>query len=141
MANYPIPKVRGFKLASTNDVSILKHHDELCMLLLNKSIDKQIGNDEVDINGNQIIRRDRNRNGGGVALHVRSSLNYKVRFDLDPLELEILTVEIAKPKSKPLLVTTWYWPHPNLDQLTSLEVYHEKLDEEGKESIILGDTN
>ena len=132
-------------------MSIPKHHDDLSMLLLNKSIDilavnetrldAQIEDSEVDVNGYHIIRRDKNRKGGGVALYVRSSLNYKVRYDLDPRELEILTVKISKPKSKPLLITTWYWPHPNPDQLKNYELYLEKLDEEGKESIILGDTN
>ena len=104
------------KLAAINVVSIPKHHDQLTMLLLNKSIDilainetrldKQIMDSEVDIDGYHIIRRDRNRSGGGVALYIRSSLNYKVRHEIDPFDLEILTVEINKPKSKPLLMTT-----------------------------------
>ena len=56
---YPIPNVRGLKLAAINVVSILKHDDQLTMLLLNKSIeilaimnetrlDKQIMDTEVD---------------------------------------------------------------------------------------------
>jgi len=56
---YPIPNVRGLKLAAMNVVSILKHDDQLTMLLLNKSIeilaimnetrlDKQITDTEVD---------------------------------------------------------------------------------------------
>ena len=100
------------------------------MLLLSKSIDilainenrfdKQIIDSEVDIDGYHIIRKDRNRSGGGVAFYIRSSLNYKVRYEIDPFDLQILTVEINKPKSKPLLVTTLYWPHPNQDQLKKL---------------------
>ena len=43
----------------------------------------------------------------------------------------MLIVEISKPKLKPLLITTWRWPHPNPDQLTSCKLYLEKLDEEG----------
>ena len=92
------------KLAATNVVSIPKHHDQLTMLLLNISIetrlDKQIMDSEVDIDGYHIIRKDRNRSGCGVALYIRSSLNYRVRHEIDPFDLQILTVEINKPKSK-----------------------------------------
>lgn len=150
IADYPIPNVRGLKLAVINVVVIPKHHDKLTMLRLNKSIDtlainetrpdKQIMDSEVDIDGYHIMRKDRNRSGGGVALYIRS-LNYKVRHEIDPFDLEILTVEINKPKSKPLLVTTWYWPHPKQDQLKNYELHLSKLDDEDKESIILGDTN
>ena len=61
---YPIPNVRGLKLAAINCnvVSILKHDGHLTMLLLNKSIeilanmnetrlDKQIMGSEVDNDG------------------------------------------------------------------------------------------
>lgn len=93
------------------------------MLLQNKSIDilainetrldKQIMDSKVDIDGYHIIRKDRNRSG--VALYIRSSLNYNVRHGIDSFDLEILTVEMNKPKSKPLLVPTWYWPYSNQD--------------------------
>ena len=57
------------------------------------------------------IKTDRIRNGGGVAFYVAQSLTYVNRQDLLSHEdLEILTVEIKKPKSKPFLVTTWYRP-------------------------------
>ena len=36
----------------------------------------------VDIEGYDILRRDRNRNGGGVALYIKQSLNYVNRQDL-----------------------------------------------------------
>ena len=39
-----------------------------------------------------------------------NSINYKVRNDLVPTELEAVCVEITKPHSKPFLVTTVYRP-------------------------------
>ena len=53
-------------------------------------LDKTIPDIQVDIEGYDILRRDRNRNGGGVALYIRQSLNYVNRQDLSSHEdLEI----------------------------------------------------
>ena len=69
-----------------------------------------VADHEVDIDGYELIRKDRNRNGGGVAIYVRGSINYKVRVDLMPRELEIITVEILKPRAKSFLINSWYRP-------------------------------
>ena len=74
-------------------------------------------------------------------------MTYVNRQDLLSHEdLEILTVEIKKPKSKPFLVTTWYRPPDSkVEIFVKFESYvptdHMKLDQEDKESIIMGDTN
>lgn len=65
-----------------------------------------------DISDNDIAINARNREGGGVALYVESSLNILIRNDLMPAELELICIEIHKPKFRPLLITSWYRP-PN----------------------------
>ena len=56
-----------------------------------------------------IIRNDRNRNGGGVATYIRSMINYKENYDLEDDNLEKVTVDkISKPRSEEF--NTWYWP-------------------------------
>ena len=60
----------------------------------------------ISLDGYDVIRKDRSRNGGGVCIYLRSSINYKIRKDLVPPELEAICVEIIKPHSKPFLVTT-----------------------------------
>ena len=74
---------------------------------------------------------------------IEQSLTYVNRQDLLSHEdLEILTVEIKKPKSKPFLVTTWYRPPDSkVEIFDKFESYLLKLDQEDKESIIMGDTN
>ena len=52
---------------------------------------------EVEIEGYEIIRLDRNHNGGGVCFYVRNCIDYTVRDDLLCNDLEILTLEIRKP--------------------------------------------
>ena len=56
--------------------------------------------------------------------------------------MEILTIEIKKPKSKPFLVTTWYRPPDSkIEILEKFETCLLNLDKEEKESIVLGDFN
>ena len=85
----------GFKLASLNITSLPKHIDELRILLADRSIDilainktrldDSILDREVHILGYDIIRWDRNRNGGGVCFYIRSTINYSLRLDLSML--------------------------------------------------------
>ena len=148
-----LPKMRGFKIAFLNICSLTCHYDELCVFMEDRAIDilglnetrldNTIADSQTDIEGYDILRRDRNRNGGGVAFYVAQSLTYVNRQDLLSHEdLEILTVEIKKPKSKPFLVTTWYRPPDSkVEIFDRFESYLLKLDQEDKESIIMGDTN
>ena len=95
-----LPRERGFKLASLNITSLPKHIDELRILLADRSIDILAINEtrlddsildrEVHILGYDIIRRDRNKNGGGVCFYVRSTINYSLRLDLSVNQLENL---------------------------------------------------
>lgn len=71
-----LPPGRGFKIAGLNINSLTKHIDELRILLDDYSIDilsinetrldESIESCELHIPGYELIRRDRDRNGGGV---------------------------------------------------------------------------
>ena len=80
--------------------------------------------------------------GGKVCIYLHSSINYKLRQDLIPPELEAVCVEIIKPHSRPFLVTTIYRP-PNSthDFFESFEKFIKMIDDENKEIYILGDLN
>ena len=75
-------------------------------------LDSSVFDDEINISGYDLVRNDRNRNGGGVAIYIRSVINYKIRHDLMNNNLETITLEVLPPKSKTFLVNTWYRP-PN----------------------------
>ena len=67
----------------------------------------------VYIPGYEIIRKVRKINGrlaGGVCIYVRCNMNYKICEDLSSDQLEFLTVEITKPRTESLLISTWYRP-------------------------------
>ena len=79
---FRFPKLKGFRIAHLNIGSLIKHFDELLIymhdkpfdiLTLNETrLDDSILNSEIKISGYDIVRRDRNRNGGGVAMYIRS---------------------------------------------------------------------
>ena len=43
-----------------------------------------------------------------ICIYIRSNINYKIRHNLPSEILENLVVEIKKPRSKSILVSTWY---------------------------------
>ena len=137
-----LPSGRGFKITGLNINSLVKHIDELRILLDDHSIDilsinetkldDSIKSCEVQIPGYEFIRRDRNRQGGGVGFHIKTSINFAVRSDLNAPNLENLCVEIA----------TWYRPPcSSMDLFLYYESFLEKLDSLGLEYYLLGDFN
>ena len=131
---------------------LVKHIDKLRIyipdkpfdiLFINETrLDNSIHNDEIEISGYEITRKDRNRNGGGVAIHLRNNISYKKRNHLIYRDVEAICLEIHKPKSKPTLISTWYRP-PDLDArlLDHYEKFLQKRDDENNELIITGDLN
>jgi hypothetical protein len=79
-------------------------------------------------------RMARSSGGGGVCIYLCNSINYKIRHDLIPTELECVCIEIMKPHSKPVLVTAVYRP-PNAPSefFESLEKLIKAIDDENKE--------
>ena len=103
-------------------------------------LDLSVSNQEIKINGYDIVRKDRNRHGGGVAIYIRTSINFIIRDDLTDDNLETITLEISKPKAKPFLINSWYKP-PNttLETFNAFEDLITRMDSENKEIILLGD--
>jgi hypothetical protein len=110
----PFPTKRGFKLTSLFIASLIKHIDELRILLVNypvdilpineTKLDNSINDCEIHIPGYEILRRDRDRHGGGVCFYIRTTINFSIREDLKFKNVENLCVEIRKPQSKPFVV-------------------------------------
>ena len=143
---------RGFKIANLNINSLLKHIDELRLCLTNQQLDilginetkmdSDVPLDLISLEGYTWVSKNRNRPGGGVGFYLRNSINFLIRPDLGLDDIEALTIEIHKYKTKPFLVTTWYRP-PNspIDLLANFENILRLIDIEEKESIIMGDLN
>jgi hypothetical protein len=78
---HSIANIKGFKLACININSLYKHIDEIRYILMSSplevlainesKLDNTITDGEIHIPGYVIIRKDRNRHGGGVAIYIK----------------------------------------------------------------------
>ncbi|CAB3977530.1 RNA-directed DNA polymerase from transposon BS [Paramuricea clavata] len=137
--NTKLSQLKGFKIVHLNIASLMKHKDELSIfislqpfdvLCINETrLDSSTYNSEVEIAGCDLIRKDRNRNEGGVAIYVRSVIPYINRTELSPDTAEAICLKIRKPKSKPLLVSTWYRPPGSKPQFfNDFETFLKNID-------------
>ena len=139
-------------IASININSLLPHVDEIEYLLKNQGIDflalneskidEKLPDNLFKIEGYKFIRFDRNRHGGGVAVYCRDRFKSKVREDIPKMLLEIIGVEITSLRAAPFLILSWFRPPSDpMDMFDKLEQVMCFLELEGKEIILLGDTN
>ena len=81
-------KTRGLKIAHLNITTLYPKIDHLRFLLSNCGLDVlclneirldcSINDNEVHINGYNLIRKDRNRLGGGVTIYIKDTANFKL---------------------------------------------------------------
>ncbi|CAB4032681.1 RNA-directed DNA polymerase from transposon BS, partial [Paramuricea clavata] len=72
-------------------------HQYLDILVLNETrLDETISNSEISIDKYTLVRNDRTRHGGGVAMYIRNSINFNLRNDLHDEALEFLCVILDK---------------------------------------------
>ena len=72
-------------------------------------LDSSITDGMIHLNDYDLIRKERSRNGSGVCVYMRSSIDYKIRNDLVPAEA--VCIEIIKPHSKPFVSTVYKPPN------------------------------
>ena len=111
--------------------------DILC--LKETRLDITINDSIIKIPDYDIVWRDRDRNGEGVAIYIRTTINF---IELIPEDLEAICNKIHKPKSKPIIIVTWYWPlNFDITVLNNFEMFLQKLDYINIDFIITGDLN
>lgn len=105
-------------------------------------LDDTINDSEIEIPNYVVERKDRNRDGGGVCVYIRSDIAYNARADLQTTELESIWVDVLLPKSKPILFGVCYRPP---EQYNFFNVFEDSLINTERfsdfETIILGDFN
>ena len=115
----------------------------LDILAINESkLDENDSDQMLSLHGYTIIRRDKNKHGGGVCVYLRDSISCKRLHEFEDKNLEMIALEIQKPNSKPFLFTAWYRP-PKLDSeyFKYFELFLEKVDPKYEEIYVLGDLN
>ena len=135
-----------------NIISLMPHLDELrifvseqrphIICITETKIDSTIENSHIEIDDYVVVRNDRNRHGGDVAMHIHKTVNYKFREDLAYSEIESISIQVKVGNYKPFNVTSVYSPPGKpLEYFNELDKLFNSTDAEDKETINLGDTN
>ena len=97
----PPNKIREvFNLVNINNIHILT--------LTQTQLDTSVNDGQINICGYSLLRRDRNRNGGGVALYIQNHIPFKRRDDLNVGQIEALWAQVHLPHQAPILVGCVY---------------------------------
>ena len=149
--------MKGLRVCHLNICSLRNKLDELRLfcdryqphvLSLNETwLDNFFTDNEISLPGYNMMRRDRDRNGGGLVVYVDENLgfthlenNVMIRTEV---ENEAIWFELMQPKSKKILFSALYRP-PNFDPSTFINNIEGKLaslTKDGIETILLGDFN
>ena len=105
---------KGVKFVHLNIVSLLKHFDEIGSILCNNDIhilalnetrlDDSVADSEISIPHFNVIRNDRDRRGGGVAIYVHENVTFEkliVPSSVD--QLEVICILIRLKHTKPFI--------------------------------------
>jgi len=148
---YDCFKNRGLHFIHLNSRSILPKLDEIHLLAKSTNaavvavtetwLDSSVTDQEVAVPGYSIERRDRNREGGGVALYIRNNIAYNRRDDLMGIN-EFCAVDLLLPKSKPILVGVAYRPQSDYNFYNDIEdTFLASPNFIQQETYIMGDFN
>ena len=142
---------RGLHLIYLNKNSLLSKIDELreiarktratVICITESKLDGSVLDGEINIDGYELVRSDRNRHGGGVACYIRSDISFNVRGDFSS-EIENIFLDILLPKTKPILIGILYRPPDQSKFLDNLSTsISQTCSFNEQEVYILGDLN
>ena len=104
----------GFSFAHLNVRSIMNKLDHFRILMSKKPFDviclnetfcdSSISDSEINLPDYSIVRRDRNRHGGGVAMYIRNSLAFIRRNDLETDDVECIWIEMKCMQRQPVII-------------------------------------
>ena len=129
-------------LPKIHEIRKIAHDSKATIIGITETkLDKTIFDNEVNIDGYNIIRKDRTRHGGGVCCYIKNDRSFNVRENFGT-DFENVFLDILLPNSKPILIGILYRP-PNqsgfLDSLSTAILNSEKSD--NQEVYLLGDLN
>jgi hypothetical protein len=80
------------------------------LALTETHLDASVNDGQINIHGYSLLRRDRNRNGVGVALYIQNHMPWKRRDDLNVCQVEALWPQVDLPDQTPILLGCVYRP-------------------------------
>ena len=102
-------------------------------------LDNTICDSEVAVDGYNIVRNDRNRNGGGVACYIRNNICFNRKACMSD-NIENIFIDLLFPKTKPISVSIICKPPSQTQFLEQMITEFEALNLNNK-VYVLGDFN
>ena len=145
-------KSKGLHFLHLNARSLLPKIEELRLVAQNSHaavigitetwLDHSVTDHEIIIPNYTVIRKDRNREGGGVCMYIRTDLAFNQRNDISDDQLEMLWIELLLPHTRHILICTCYRPQTTKNFYDILEnVCTQKDRVLDLECFLLGDLN
>ena len=78
------------------------------LIVSETKIDDKVEDQLIAIDDYSLKRRDRNRNGGGIALYVKNKVNFRPREVFPNKSLELICIEVEPKNSLPYVILGWY---------------------------------
>ena len=117
--------------------------NEIHVLALNETrLDSSVSDNEICIPQYTLLRKDRDRNGGGVAIYVHESIPFN-QVTTDSIgQMEALCINVCLKNTTPVIFLNWYRPPSSrielFDQYENFLAFASSLK---GQLIIMGDTN
>ena len=107
-------------LPKLDDSRILAANTKVAVIGITESwLDASVTYSGIDITDYTIIRRDRNREDGGVCIYIRRHFIFQLRDDICTTQ-ETVWAELYLPKTKPILIGVCYRPPQHMDFCNTL---------------------
>ena len=90
-------------------------------------LDTSISDQEIHVDNFSVLRKDRNRSGGGVAVFVSNSISYCVKDNLSVDQLEMVWLEAKPTHSISFLICSVYRP-PSFNKLHFLKLFYDNIE-------------
>ena len=119
-----------FLFSKVEELRALAFNTDISVLWITVTkLDNTVSNEELKIDVFNLLRSDRNKNGGGVACYIKNNI------------AENIALDILLPKSKPITVGIIYRPTNHVDFINHFNNARGKLPSQSNEIYLLGDFN
>ena len=104
-----------------HEINNLLATDDIHILIISEThLVNTFDDKEVEIHVFNIIRRDRNAKGGGVAVYIQNHIPVKLREDLMLNTIEAICLQVHMPHLKTILMGSCYRPSANSQYLDNV---------------------
>ena len=147
-----VKHTKGMKVCHLNAQSLLSCIDELniwlkanpyqIITLSETWLDSTVHDSEIAIPGFQIIRKDRNRHGGGTAIYIEDGIRFTRRDDVEKDDNESIWIEVQQIHQKSFIIGSLYRSQTEgVDYFDNLSEIVDGFINENIEAVLLGDLN